>query len=454
MQNSTKTLEYQHDKTKFVATPRVQSEISKLKAYFEVMKEQRSPILVLGASGTGKSLFIYVFKKLLKMSFEKAPIVVLDCAHLIGADPHIARSALFGHTKGAFTGAIREEKGVVEKADKGALILDEVGELPKDVQAMLLTFIETGKYRKLGGEKEEESNAWILAATGNEQNLRPELRYRFFPFHLTPLHQRREEILLYFAHMFPDMLRTLTPSQILALLAYHWPGNMREIEGVIKGFKIRKSGIIKGEFTYPLLLLFYMQSVMQGKPYEGFDPSKAQKLYVELEKNGIDVKGLDKLLRRYGIALGYENRSHPFKGFQSLKTTTDKDLGVTNIFHSKEFGETITGLGLFAGLFKQNLWENSDILDNVVSGKFSEVELGDFKVPNKLLSSVNSFIAWKKSGESHQPDISSMNWISMKRYYFEEVLRKSGGNKSMAARTAGVPTSTFLDWLKKAGIKL
>ena len=454
MQNSTKTLEYQHDKTKFVATPRVQSEISKLKAYFEVMKEERSPILVLGASGTGKSLFIHIFKRLLQKSFEKAPIVVLDCSHLIGSDPHIARSALFGHTKGAFTDAIRAEDGVAKKADKGALILDEVGELPHDVQAMLLTFIETGKYRMLGGEKEEESNAWILAATGNEQNLRPELRYRFFPFHLTPLHQRREEILLYFAHMFPDVLRTLTPSQILALLAYHWPGNMREIEGVIKGFKIRKSGIIKGEFTDPLSPLFYMQSVMQGKPYEGFDPSKAMMLYTELERNGIDVKGLDRLLSEYGIALEYENRSHPFKGFQSLSTTTDRDLGVTNIFLSKEFEKTIDGLGLFTGLFKQSAWGNSDLLDNVVSGKFSEVELGDFEVPSGLLSSVNSFIAKKKSEESHQPDISSMNWISMKRYYIEEVLRKSGGNKSMAARTAGVPTSTFLDWLKKADIKL
>jgi DNA-binding protein Fis len=100
------------------------------------------------------------------------------------------------------------------------------------------------------------------------------------------------------------------------------------------------------------------------------------------------------------------------------------------------------------------VWGNSDLLDNVFNGKFAEVELGNFKVPpSGLLSSVASFIAKKKSEESHQPDVSSMKWSRMRRDYLEEVLRKSGGNKTKAADLAGVPKSTFRDWLNKEHIK-
>ena len=113
------------------------------------------------------------------------------------------RSELFGHVEGAFTEAIRDKKGLVEKADGGMLILEEVGELPLEVQAMLLTFIETGEYRRVGDENSRKATVKIVAATNRESALRADFRYRFFSYYIRPLHERRQDILYYFYELFP-----------------------------------------------------------------------------------------------------------------------------------------------------------------------------------------------------------------------------------------------------------
>ena len=122
-----------------------------------------------------------------------------NCAHFgnKSSDPNIARSELFGQKKGI--GNVREDiKGMVDIVDGGALILEEIGELPLEVQAMLLTFIETGEYRAVGGKKEtKHADVRIIGATNREETLRREdFKYRFFPFYLPSLNDRRGDVFI------------------------------------------------------------------------------------------------------------------------------------------------------------------------------------------------------------------------------------------------------------------
>ena len=98
-----------------------------------------------------------------------------------------------------------DKDGLVEKADGGLLILEEVGELPLEVQAMLLTFIETGEYRRLGDEEFETATVKVVAATNRESALRDDFRYRFFPYYIPPLRERKNDILYYFHEIFPEL---------------------------------------------------------------------------------------------------------------------------------------------------------------------------------------------------------------------------------------------------------
>ena len=178
------------------------------------------PIMILGATGVGKSLFLYLarcmFKEQHKYDLEPPPIVEANCAHFSSGDGtySMARSELFGHVKGSFTGADKDKIGLVEVAKGGLLILEEVGELPFEVQAMLLTFIETGEYRRLGDEKLRRSKVKIVAATNRESDLRNDFRYRFLPLYILPLHERKEDILYYFKAFYPVLYYKILMSQI------------------------------------------------------------------------------------------------------------------------------------------------------------------------------------------------------------------------------------------------
>ena len=157
-----------------------------------------------------------------------------NCAHFGGvhSDPNMARAEIFGIKKGIVQEAKVDKKGLVDAANGGALILEEIGELPKEVQSMLLTFIESGEYREVGGTETKYADIRIVGATNREENLRDDLRYRFFPYYLPDLHTRRGDVLYYLSYMHPDLLSTLTKNKVLKLLAYHWPGNVREIDRV------------------------------------------------------------------------------------------------------------------------------------------------------------------------------------------------------------------------------
>jgi formate hydrogenlyase transcriptional activator len=202
-------------------------------------------ILLSGESGTGKEL---VARTIHELSPRRShPLVKINC----GAIPAgLVESELFGHERGAFTGASAQRVGRFEQAGEGTLFLDEVGELPLDMQAKLLRVLQEREFERVGGSKTINARARVIAATNRDLALlsqqgkfRADLFYRLnvFPIQLPPLRARREDILLLAGHFLEKVegklgrrLAGFSPGTERRLVEYHWPGNVRELENVIE----------------------------------------------------------------------------------------------------------------------------------------------------------------------------------------------------------------------------
>lgn len=208
------------------------------------------PVLLLGETGVGKELFA---RQLHRSSTRASkPLVYLNCAAL---PESLAESELFGHTKGAFSGANTERAGRFEAADGGTLFLDEVGELPLAVQAKLLRVLQNGEIQRLGSDETRTVNVRLVAATNRNLKqqvksgeFRADLYHRLsvYPLPIPPLRERRDDIPLLAGHFLELNSRRLglralrlEPQAELALLSYNWPGNVRELEHVISRAAIK-----------------------------------------------------------------------------------------------------------------------------------------------------------------------------------------------------------------------
>ncbi|MBX9779378.1 MAG: sigma 54-interacting transcriptional regulator [Chitinophagaceae bacterium] len=204
-----------------------------------------STVLILGETGTGKEL---IARAIHNASSRKDKLLVkVNCAAL---PPNLIESELFGHERGSFTGAFERRIGKFELANKGTLFLDEIGELPIELQAKLLRALQEKEIERIGGKTVIKTDVRIIAATNRRleeevkaQKFRNDLFFRIniFPIKLPPLHQRKEDIPLLANHFLQKfcnaMGRTITgieTSTLQALMAYHWPGNIRELENVIE----------------------------------------------------------------------------------------------------------------------------------------------------------------------------------------------------------------------------
>ena len=200
--------------------------------------------LITGETGTGKELVARALHKLSPRAEKR--IAVFNCSALVDT---LAESQLFGHRKGAFTGAIGDQAGIFEWADGGTLFLDEVGDLSQAAQSKLLRVLESGEVQKLGLPQAIYVNVQVIAATSRDLSLemkanrfRPDLWYRLnmVQIRLPPLRERREDILLLarrflldFAAEYHKDIHKLSRRAEAAVLAYSWPGNVRELENVI-----------------------------------------------------------------------------------------------------------------------------------------------------------------------------------------------------------------------------
>ncbi|MFJ7726417.1 sigma-54-dependent transcriptional regulator [Neobacillus sp. NPDC097160] len=211
------------------------------------------PVLIEGESGTGKELFAKALHYWSRRSEE--PFVAVNS----GALPEqLLESELFGHVRGAFTGANQEKKGLVEAADGGTLFLDELGEMPLALQVKLLRFLELGEFRRVGDVRERKVKVRVVAATNRNMeievekgNFREDLYYRLNVVKLTipPLRNRKEDLPLLIQHFIKQKKsseKVLSDDALVALQHYDYPGNVRELNHLIeRGLLLSRGGRIE-----------------------------------------------------------------------------------------------------------------------------------------------------------------------------------------------------------------
>jgi DNA-binding NtrC family response regulator len=223
-----------------------------------------STVLLIGETGTGKEL---IARAIHSGSPRRERVMVkLNCAAL---PRELVESELFGHEKGAFTGATQQRQGRFELADGGTLFLDEVGELPLDAQAKLLRVLQEGELERVGGTKTLHTDVRVIAATNRDLvrqveagAFRSDLFYRLnvFPLALPPLRERREDIPALLRHFLRRVARKLgkrlddaSPACLTQVLAYDWPGNIRELENFVERAAILSEGPLL-EFCAPFAM--------------------------------------------------------------------------------------------------------------------------------------------------------------------------------------------------------
>jgi transcriptional regulator with PAS, ATPase and Fis domain len=226
----------------------------------EKMGNCRWPALLLGETGTGKEL---VAKEIHTRS-QEGPFVIIDCSSMVGP---LMESELFGHVKGAFTGAGNAKLGLIEAANAGTAFFDEIGELPLDLQAKLLRVLQEKEFRPLGSLTTRRSDFRIIAATNRDLakevergNFRRDLYFRLnvINIRLAPLRERKEDIPGLINHFLSASggSHILTGEAMEVLLSYEWPGNVRELENCIQHMVAVNSG--------PLLHVADLPSALQN----------------------------------------------------------------------------------------------------------------------------------------------------------------------------------------------
>jgi two-component system nitrogen regulation response regulator GlnG len=245
---------------------------------------QEVPVLITGESGTGKELVARAIYQ--HSSRAKAPFLALNSAAI---PENLLESELFGHEKGAFTGADRKRIGKFEQVSGGTLFLDEVGDMPLALQAKVLRVLQEQAFERVGGNETIRTDVRLIAAThrdlktwSEQGKFRPDLYYRLnvFAIHLPPLRERGDDLPVLVRHFVRRFSRELVrevqevaPETLARLRAYSWPGNVRELQSVLKQVLLRARGPVLLPDFLPKLLEAPSESAASGAPRRGrFDP--------------------------------------------------------------------------------------------------------------------------------------------------------------------------------------
>ncbi len=209
----------------------------------ELLKENDSTVLITGESGTGKELVAHAVHRTSRRS--DGPLITINCAAI---PPDLLESELFGHVRGAFTGAVRDRVGRFELADGGTIFLDEIGDLNLTLQAKLLRVLQQQTFERVGDSRTRKVDVRVIAATNQDlvsavaaRTFREDLYYRLrvVPIEIPPLRERREDLELLIRHFLGSLGEQsgrsleLAPTAARALLEYSWPGNIRELENAL-----------------------------------------------------------------------------------------------------------------------------------------------------------------------------------------------------------------------------
>jgi transcriptional regulator with GAF, ATPase, and Fis domain len=315
-------------------------EMRKIFGILEKISPTNVTIVIGGETGTGKELVARAIHDNSKR--EKTPFVIFDCGAVA---ENLIESELFGHEKGAFTGATNTRQGAFELADNGTIFLDEIGELSLDLQPKLLRVLETGEIKRVGADRSKKVNVRVVCATHRnlkemitQGTFREDLYFRLsvVPVYLPPLRKRKEDVPILIEHFLkmaqresPDSHVTGISSEVKALLEdYHWPGNIRELKNAIdRAFSFCDSDVIDVQHLPDYLKDSNSKaSISDSQTGEEMDASlpfkEAKEKWVEnferdylikiLKNNdlniskaakeaGIDRKSIQRLLKKYNL---------------------------------------------------------------------------------------------------------------------------------------------------------
>ncbi|HIP43532.1 MAG TPA: AAA family ATPase [Aquifex aeolicus] len=288
----------------------------------EKVSKTDSTLLLLGESGTGKSL---IAKTIHYESPRKdKPFVTVNCAAIPG---ELLEAELFGYEKGAFTGAYTSKKGKFELANGGTIFLDEIGDMPVNLQAKLLRVLQDKELERLGSEKTIKVDVRIIAATNKdlrklveERKFREDLYYRLnvIPIHVPPLRERREDIPLLIEHFLEEFNEKyqkrvyLTKEAMQILLEYDYPGNVRELANIVERIVILNEGKVT-----PRDLPKYLKKKKikeKGNLQKFIEETEKERIIEALEKTGYvksraakllgyTLRQLDYRIKKYGIEI-------------------------------------------------------------------------------------------------------------------------------------------------------
>jgi two-component system NtrC family response regulator len=265
--------------------------MERLFASVRKVADTEATVLITGESGTGKVLVARAIHTI--SSRKSAPFIAINCAAI---PRDLLESELFGHTKGAFTGAVKDRVGKFQLADRGTLFLDEVGDLPVELQPKLLRALQERIVEPLGGGKVQKIDVRVVAATNQDLegaiadgSFREDLYYRLsvIPIHLPPLRERKEDIPLlvrHFTNKFGQANVTFTKGTLDALAMYSWPGNVRELENAIERLLIMRRGDEIGQDDLPGKILderTNKKRMIFVLPDEGYPLEQLEKEVVE-----------------------------------------------------------------------------------------------------------------------------------------------------------------------------
>ena len=270
-----------------------------MRKVFELIKkvaQHKSSVLITGESGTGKELVARAIHH--NSDRREKPLISVNC----GAIPeNLLESELFGHVKGAFTDAVKSKRGLFEMAHEGTMFLDEVGELPQNLQVKLLRVLQDGEIRRVGDTQASHVDVGIIAATAKDlaaevknNRFREDLYYRLnvLPIHIPPLRERKADIpplVEYFIDVYNRKLglqiKGVSQGAMERFLQYPWPGNVRELENIIERAMILAEGDI---IVFEGLLMHVHEDVESGPSSSGLSIKKgAREMEIRLIKEAL-----------------------------------------------------------------------------------------------------------------------------------------------------------------------
>ena len=335
----------------------------------DLKKNKYRQLLICGDTGVGKSMFTEYFVHKFQKNTNNKVVKFINCAAI---PETLLESELFGYVKGAATGLNFNKIGYFEAAGDGIIILEEIGEMSKFLQAKLLTVIENRMFSKLGSTESIPFKAQVVATTNvDKKKFRPDFWYRFEVFTVPPLYKRRGDVLYYIDQFDPKLLQILSKGTIMSLMGYNWPGNVREVERVCHAARDNIISIDTEEtekyyspdFAQDMLMM--QEDHLKFEDYTtSFKYDKFEKFANQIKQGGTTVKNIDRILNCSFLSISNHASIYFDQSCKEYRTVRidDKDEYIS-VVDVHRLNLAYAGSMVFCKLFFQDIYQNCDVLD-------------------------------------------------------------------------------------------